>query len=241
MYDHETQLYRHFDADGRLLYVGISLSAPHRLSQHMRGSKWAADIVSIKVDRYPSRRDALEAERLAILGEKPLWNVVHNERPSFDPVPKPNAEPAFDAWNVPRNILDTAYRLERLWNRVSSAWGEYPGGLYVGVCFELRTPCLAEELNLEGIFDIGCKSATKSGFRIVTGISAADPSSVVDGGYLNLLTPEGLERCCEEPRRDNGQYDELYESDVVPAIYEYRKACEAAPWNEFLGWTPKAS
>src|SRR5438067_656371 len=34
-----TQLYRHFDADGTLLYVGISLSALQRLRGH-RAAEW---------------------------------------------------------------------------------------------------------------------------------------------------------------------------------------------------------
>lgn len=79
------QLYRHFDADGRLLYVGISLSAVARLSQHANGSHWSKAITRVEVETHPSRDAALAAERAAILAEKPLHNVVHNRAPRLAP------------------------------------------------------------------------------------------------------------------------------------------------------------
>jgi hypothetical protein len=69
-----TYLYRHFDAEGRLLYVGISLSAVHRLAQH-RASAWFASIATVTIETFPSRAGAAEAERLAIQTEGPLHNI----------------------------------------------------------------------------------------------------------------------------------------------------------------------
>ena len=40
----ETDLYRHFDAAGNLLYVGISFSAINRFSQHKYGSEWSKKV-----------------------------------------------------------------------------------------------------------------------------------------------------------------------------------------------------
>lgn len=68
-------LYRHFDAQKNLLYVGVSLSAVARLSQHMNDSGWADQIASIKVERFPSRAEALAAETKAIQTENPKFNV----------------------------------------------------------------------------------------------------------------------------------------------------------------------
>jgi len=73
----QTQLYRHFDADGKLLYVGISLSAAHRLSQHNGQSEWASKIASMTVETLASREEALAAERVAIKTEKPAWNKAN--------------------------------------------------------------------------------------------------------------------------------------------------------------------
>jgi len=72
--DGETCLYRHFDKDGLLLYVGISLSAIERLRSHRRYAVWYRDIATIAVERFPTRWEALLAERVAIEDEKPLHN-----------------------------------------------------------------------------------------------------------------------------------------------------------------------
>lgn len=70
------QLYRHFDSEGRLLYVGISLSAVERLKQHVARSGWASDIASITVETHPDREAAMKAERAAVERERPLYNKM---------------------------------------------------------------------------------------------------------------------------------------------------------------------
>ena len=70
------QLYRHFDAEGRLLYVGISLSAVERLKQHVTRAGWSAEIASITVETHPDRKTAMEAERRAVETERPLYNKM---------------------------------------------------------------------------------------------------------------------------------------------------------------------
>ena len=70
-----THLYRHLDAAGRLLYVGISQNAAARLSSH-GVSGWAKDIATIKIDTYPTRWDAMVAEAKAIREERPPHNAL---------------------------------------------------------------------------------------------------------------------------------------------------------------------
>ena len=72
-----TQLYRHWDDAGRLLYVGISYHALYRLSQHSKVSHWYKDITRVTLENYSCREEALSAERNAIQSEKPLYNIVH--------------------------------------------------------------------------------------------------------------------------------------------------------------------
>jgi hypothetical protein len=72
-----THLYRHFDGDGRLLYVGISLSAIARLAEHKAASHWFWQIARIEVTAYATRSSALKAERISIQREKPLRNIAH--------------------------------------------------------------------------------------------------------------------------------------------------------------------
>lgn len=74
IFGNETALYRHFDADLNLLYVGISLSPLARLADHANGSSWFSRIWGITVERFGSRRAALYAEARAIADERPLYN-----------------------------------------------------------------------------------------------------------------------------------------------------------------------
>lgn len=69
-----TQLYRHFDAEGRLLYVGVSLSAIARLGQHKK-APWFGRIATVTVENFPTRAAALSAEMRAIQRENPQHNI----------------------------------------------------------------------------------------------------------------------------------------------------------------------
>ena len=70
-------LYRHYDWEGTLLYVGISLNAVARLSSHRR-SGWFYQIRIVKVEHFASRQGALRAEDIAIKNEKPKYNIAGN-------------------------------------------------------------------------------------------------------------------------------------------------------------------
>jgi len=78
-----TQLYRHFDKDDVLLYVGISLSTIQRLSQHKRTAHWFDKVTRVSVEKYATREEALFKERETIRLEKPLYNIVHNLVPQY--------------------------------------------------------------------------------------------------------------------------------------------------------------
>lgn len=73
-------LYRYFDSEGVLLYVGISSSAARRLAEHSK-RPWAGAIASVTVESLGSRDDALRVERDAIMAEKPKHNVIHKRAP----------------------------------------------------------------------------------------------------------------------------------------------------------------
>lgn len=70
----ETVVYRCFDEEGRLLYVGVSYSIFLRLGQHNDRAPWMHYAVTIKLERFPTREAAEAAEAAAILGEDPVWN-----------------------------------------------------------------------------------------------------------------------------------------------------------------------
>lgn len=73
--DRPTAVYRFYDADERLLYVGITFSLGLRFAQHERGSEWWPHQRSVKVVWRESRTLAADEERTAIREEKPLHNV----------------------------------------------------------------------------------------------------------------------------------------------------------------------
>ena len=76
-------LYRHFDKDGVLLYVGVSQSALHRLKKHRHVSPWFKSIAKVDLTVYKCKDDALIAERQAIKREKPLHNITHSGKKRF--------------------------------------------------------------------------------------------------------------------------------------------------------------
>lgn len=80
-----TALYRFFDDEDRLLYVGMSYHLENRLDSHRFGKPWD-HIARIQIEHFPSREKAAAAEREAILSESPAWNVIY--KPLF-PVERP--------------------------------------------------------------------------------------------------------------------------------------------------------
>ena len=75
-----TALYRHLDADGALLYVGISRCPLCRTKEHEETTDWYHHIASVKIDWFDSRDDAVIAEVAAIKSEQPLFNYQHTHR-----------------------------------------------------------------------------------------------------------------------------------------------------------------
>lgn len=68
-------MYRIYDGDDQLLYIGITVDIKTRLNHH-RKKPWWQEVARIDVDdAYLDRASALEAETLAIGTENPTWNV----------------------------------------------------------------------------------------------------------------------------------------------------------------------
>jgi len=67
-------LYRQFDSNGRLLYVGVAKNVDRRQSIHKYKSRWHEQIHTVTTEQFSTRQAALEAEGAAILNEKPVFN-----------------------------------------------------------------------------------------------------------------------------------------------------------------------
>lgn len=87
-YDHHFRImrepcsvYRHYDEDGRLLYVGIARNPRRRGFQHKSGSSWGQLIARTAIADFPTRSEALDAEARAIAFELPIYNKKRPFRP----------------------------------------------------------------------------------------------------------------------------------------------------------------
>lgn len=69
-----TYLYRVFDAEKQLLYIGITENLKDRFNGHSHQSGWFNAADSLAVEWYESRGLALKAESRAIRAELPPWN-----------------------------------------------------------------------------------------------------------------------------------------------------------------------
>ena len=80
-------LYRFFDCDGELLYVGITGNFSQRWQDHASSKPWYGSINRMTVVWYKDAAAAVEAETEAIDSELPRYNVAKN--PAAIPVARP--------------------------------------------------------------------------------------------------------------------------------------------------------
>lgn len=67
-------LYRCFDADDRLLYIGATYNLERRTKAHAHRSPWWPQVARVTSESFEFRWQAMTAERAAIVNEKPLHN-----------------------------------------------------------------------------------------------------------------------------------------------------------------------
>lgn len=80
-----TTLYKQYDSDGTLLYVGVTRDVHKRLIQHGCHSPWWKQVQLVKLEHFNSHDEAIKAERNAVINEKPLWNEIHRPVRRFPP------------------------------------------------------------------------------------------------------------------------------------------------------------
>ncbi len=68
-------LYRLWSKSGELLYAGCSFTPFSRMKDHETQKLWYGDVASATIEWHPNRAAAMDAEKSAILGEKPTWNI----------------------------------------------------------------------------------------------------------------------------------------------------------------------
>lgn len=115
-----TALYRLYDAEGRLLYVGISWQPDERLQDHRLGAhkEWTQLVARRTLAWFDTRIEAAAEEITAIKREKPLYNGTHNyETAPFDPA----------GWLIPTHVYRKVEALtESIRSEITS--GRWPQG-----------------------------------------------------------------------------------------------------------------
>lgn len=91
-----TTLYRLFNADDQLLYVGIAGNPGRRWEQHRGDKLWWGDVARTTLEHFDTREEAERAEITAIKTEHPLRNIVHNR--GGKPAPAPPLAPGATTW-----------------------------------------------------------------------------------------------------------------------------------------------
>lgn len=71
-------LYRFFNEDNELLYVGISNNVLNRWKQHQADKPWFDEVVTFTREKFATRDEVERAEIMAIVNEKPRYNVTYN-------------------------------------------------------------------------------------------------------------------------------------------------------------------
>jgi len=77
-------VYRCFDADGRLIYVGCSRTPKNRMDQHRANSWWFEQVERVRFTVFPNKDYALWMERRAIETEHPRWNIRHRDQSAWE-------------------------------------------------------------------------------------------------------------------------------------------------------------
>jgi hypothetical protein len=72
-------VYRLYDKNGGLLYIGSSINLSQRLRSHQRYEKWGAEIASVRVQPYPNQSKARDEEKAQIWLLNPLHNRMFND------------------------------------------------------------------------------------------------------------------------------------------------------------------
>jgi hypothetical protein len=101
-----TALYRFFNAEGALLYVGITKNFGQRWTNHAKSKPWWPEAQRHTAEWFDTRREAEAAEKQAVVAECPKYNLVHKPRPPRAPVLRPAppvkelADPGADYWDI---------------------------------------------------------------------------------------------------------------------------------------------
>jgi predicted GIY-YIG superfamily endonuclease len=105
MFAEQTVLYRLYDENGQLLYVGVTGDPKTRWKEHRTKMPWWPEVTRRRLELYDTGVEARAAEARAICDEGPLYNRTPGRdaqgRPVERPLPSGCPEPPGYAWSPP--------------------------------------------------------------------------------------------------------------------------------------------
>lgn len=102
-----TALYRFFNAEDVLLYVGITKNFGQRWINHASSKPWWTEAQRHTAEWFETRCDAAAAEKRAVVDERPKYNIVHKPKAPRRPVPRQPVPPKVHA-DLSADYWDTA-------------------------------------------------------------------------------------------------------------------------------------
>lgn len=120
----EHVLYRFYSDEDALLYIGITNDPSARFSQHRRDQPWWRAVSVIRLERFDSRDAVAQAEREAIVGERPKYNKTYAGTSPESLRPRSRNSRSDALWSDARRLgrvvdveemLDARARKRRMW------------------------------------------------------------------------------------------------------------------------------
>lgn len=106
-----TALYRLFDRNDQLIYVGISNNPRARWEDHGSDKVWWGDVVTREIEWFGTRKDAEAAERREISARSPKWNVAPGMPDPSLTVPRQRPS---KGWMPPGSLVELFARYEQV-------------------------------------------------------------------------------------------------------------------------------
>jgi hypothetical protein len=117
-------VYRLFNADGELLYVGMTCDVEQRFTYHRAVKPWWPDVANQTFEQFPDRESAEQAEVAAIRSEVPRHNITHST--VNRPVHTPRVIPGGDKpWFEMATETLTSVQCAEAWGVKPATWRHY--------------------------------------------------------------------------------------------------------------------
>lgn len=81
----KSAVYQHLNANGEILYIGVSINPMARFGRHRSCSPWAHQVASVSIEWFDSQAEAYAEERRLVAIHQPPMNRHMIHRKGFEP------------------------------------------------------------------------------------------------------------------------------------------------------------